>query len=307
MSDTTDPSHGTQPARRDDIPTPRLEVQKLKWSSPEETQGSIALLFQFVEAHVLDAIAWYAKHKRHKALLSRSLRLWAILCTTLGGLAPILDSLFSQDITVEGAHLTLRIGQLGYFFLALAAACIGLDRFFGFSSGWMRYITTMMSLDRALSEFRLDWALMIAKLGGRQPDADEVQQMIQRLKHFLAVVDTQVEEETQAWVAEFRLNLAEIEKSAKAQAEASRPGGIDLTVTNGKDAEDGFAVVLDGVEVTRVHGAKYQIGGLAPGPHKVAVAGKIRGAQVDASELVQVMPGTVANVTLAFPVRKGHR
>ena len=294
------------PAPIVDILTATLEVEKLKWSTPEETRASIGVLYDYAENHANQSISWYAGHKRKKALCSRWLRFAAIFLTTLGGLSPILGSLGLQQIPVSGSNLALNVGQLGYFFLALAAACVGFDRFFGFSSGWMRYITTMMALERALSAFRFDWAMMAAKFGKEDPTPDQVQAMIQRLKEFLASVEAQVDQETQAWVSEFRTSLADIEKTAKAQAEAARPGAINITVTNGMETDDGFAVSLDGMEITRVRGTKYQIGYVPPGPHKVAVSAKIKGEQLDASELVNVDPGAVANATLALPVKEAQ-
>src|SRR5690606_33827087 len=107
------------------------------------------------------------------------------------------------------------VGQLGYLFLALAAACVGVDRFFGFSRGWMRYITAALVLERLLSEFRLEWAMMRAKFGGRSPSPEQVQLMLQSIKEFLLRVDGEVEKETQEWIAEFQSSLAEIERTAR--------------------------------------------------------------------------------------------
>jgi hypothetical protein len=46
------------------------------------------------------------------------------------------------------------MGQLGYVMLALAAACVGFDHFFGLSTGWMRFMVTEMSLQQVLAEFQ---------------------------------------------------------------------------------------------------------------------------------------------------------
>jgi hypothetical protein len=63
---------------------------------------------------------------------------------------------------------------------------------------------------------------------------------------------------------------------------------------------------LDGMTVRTVRGTKYQIGYVPPGPHKVAVMGIIEGKALDASELVNVTPGVIAKVTLAFPVEEAQ-
>lgn len=288
------------------IDVPELRVQDLTWNSDSEVQNSIVRIYQYAEATANDCIVWYGRKKRSKASMSRLLRGLAIFFTTIGGLTPIIRAL--RPYTTESMQSVgnLDFGQLGYLFLGLAAACIAFDRFFGFSSGWMRYLTTKMTLERMLSEFRMDWAMMVAKLGNKAPTTDQVQLMIQRLKEFLVAINTNVEQETQTWVSEFKTNLAEIEKNAASQRESARPGAIDITVTNGMEAQDGFTVTLDGMEVKTIHGTKYQIGYVPPGPHKIAVSGKIKGESLDASELANVLPGEVAKVTLALPVKEAQ-
>ena len=286
-----------QERRAGDINAPRLQVHTLKWRTEQETQESIGVLYEYAEASAIGSIRWYGKQKRRKAVMSRTLRGFAIVFTIAGGLTPIIAAL--------GWSGTI-VGQIGYLLLGLAAACIGFDKFFGFSSGWMRYIKTKMTIERALTDFRLDWAMMVAKLRENSPTTDQVQLMIQRVKEFLLAVNNQVEQETQAWVSEFKTNLAEVEKSAKEQSESTRPGAIDITVTNGMDTKDGFTVTLDGMEVKTIRGTKYQIGYVAPGPHKIAVTGDIKNETLDASELVNVAPGEIAKVTLALPVKEAQ-
>lgn len=291
--------------RRLDIDTPELQVHRLKWKNDEEIQESIGQLYQYAEASAGSSIAWYGKQKRQKARMSRLLRGLAILFTIAGGLTPVVAALGLTQIPLPGAR-QVDAGHLGYLLLGLAAACIGFDKFFGFSSGWMRYLATKMTIERSLSEFRLDWAMMVAKLREKSPTTDQVQLMIQRVKEFLLTVNTQVEQETQAWVSEFKTNLAEIEKTAKAQGESTRPGAIDITLTNGMDTDDGFTVTLDGMEIKKIRGTKYQIGYVAPGPHKIAVTGVVKGELLDASELVNVAPGEIAKATLALPVKEAQ-
>lgn len=288
------------------ISVPNLQVQNLKWSTPAEIQSSIVTLYQYAEATANDSIEWYRRKKRPKALMSRLLRSLAIILTTVGGLTPIISALRSSAAQVPQPISSLNVGHLGYLFLGLAAAPVGFDKFFGFSSGWMRYITTKFTLEKMLSEFRMDWAMMVAKLGEKSPTTDQVQLMIQRIKEFLVAINTHVEQETLTWVSEFKTNLAEIEKTATTQRESARPGAIDITVTNGMDTEDGFTVVLDGMEVKKIRGTKYQIGYVPPGPHKIAVTGTIKGEPLDASELANVAPGEISKVTLALPVKEAQ-
>ena len=89
------------------------------------------------------------------------------------------------------------------------------------SNGWMRYVTTKMMIERALSDFRFEWMMMVAKLGGQKPTTDQVQLTIQRVKEFASTINNHVDQETQAWVSEFKTSIAEIEKTAKEQTAAT--------------------------------------------------------------------------------------
>lgn len=289
-----------------DIKVPGLNIQDLKWSTPAEIQMSVYELYQYAEAAANDSIRWYAKKKTSKARMSWILRALAILLTTLGGLTPIISSLGGSTIRLADGKFDVYVGQLGYLFLGLAAGCVAFDRFFGFSSGWMRYISTKMILEKQLSEFRFDWAMMTAKFSDRSPTPDQVQLMIQRLKEFLILVNNHVEQETLTWVSEFKNSLADIEKTAKTQGETTRPGAIAVTLTNGMETEEGFTVTLDGMDIKTVRGTKYQIGYVPPGTHKIAVRGIIDKQNLDASELVNVAAGEIAAVTLALPVKEAQ-
>lgn len=295
------------------IATPSFEA--LTWQTPQEREISIQHLYRYAEQYAQQAVDWYLSSKNSKSRWSRWLRLSAIALATLGSLAPVMLSIgwLERDPAAGTAGLpgwsgsaAALIGQLGYLWLALAAACVATDKFFGFSSGWMRYIKTAQLLMKGLAEFRLDWAMLVAKQGGAPPTEEQLQLMIQRIKEFVIGVHGQVEQETLTWIAEFQSSLAEIEKTVRTQEETTRPGAVDITVTNGMEAEEGFQVSLDGMVVAHVRGTRHQIGYVAPGHHKVSVTGTVKGKKLDASELVHVPPGAIAKATLALPVEEAQ-
>ena len=206
------PTSGATPKRKassGDIEVARLEA--LSWKTEADIETSINALYRYAEAMADESIHWYWKAKRSNARWSRFLRVGAIGFAALGGLAPIVSSL---DWFSQSSHL---IGQLGYISLGLAAACVGFDKFFGFSSGWMRYVLTAMIQQEALSAFRLDWAILSAQLGEKTLNIDEVKPMIQRVKDFVQQIDQSVEQETEAWAAEFQTNLANIDRVAQSR------------------------------------------------------------------------------------------
>jgi hypothetical protein len=169
-------------------------------------------LFRHLESQALSAIDWYLHDKRSKARWSRTLRVLTILLTAGGGLVPLLRA--------SGIE-TLR-AEWGYVLLALAAACLGLDRFFGFSSAWMRYLMTSMALQRLLLDFQMDWSMANARMEQASPTPVQCLDLLQRMKNFAIAVQREVEDETFAWVTEFQSALARIEQQVeKEQARAS--------------------------------------------------------------------------------------
>jgi hypothetical protein len=163
-----------------------------------------------IENKAIDAINWYLNRKTREASYSRLLRGTAIILTALGGLMPVLQGLFETGTFAV-------FGQIGYVFLALAAACVGFDKFFGFSSGWVRFMTTEMAIQQDLAEFQMDWMLLMAEMGEKQPSSDMIQKTLQRLKEFRLQIMSRISQEMQAWAGEFNSNLLQLERSVQAK------------------------------------------------------------------------------------------
>jgi hypothetical protein len=277
------------------------ELAELEWGTPAEVERSLQSLYEYSEGRVGGAIAWYENKKRWKARLSQWLRGIAIVLTTAGGLVPIVLAIGWLD-----GGTNTEIGQLGYLFLGLAAGAVAIDRFFGLSSGWMRFITTMLELQKLLSEFRLDWVMGRARLAGKPPTPEQTQVMLQRLRAFIVAVDQKVNQETQTWISEFKASLADLDRQAKQQLESTRPGAIDVTITNGMEFPDGVTVALDGMVLHTVRGTRYQIGYVPPGQHTITAMAVKNGTSLEASELVTAVAGEVAKATLALPTEEAQ-
>src|SRR5262249_8901931 len=98
----------------------------------------------------------------------------------------------------------------------------GLDRFFGYSTGWIRYVTTAMAIEKSLDEFRLEWTRNMAKMRGAQPGPEQLDTLIQTCAAFTLAIKNQVEQETKAWVVEFQSNLSQLEKDLQAKADEAK-------------------------------------------------------------------------------------
>lgn len=191
------------------------ELLNLSWKDLD-LDTSLNILRRYVESEAQKQVDWYFRKMKVKSQVSTALRFAAIGFVIAGGLAPIVKATLAPDII---SRLPYDFAETGYLLLGIAAGCVALDRFFGFSTGWIRYITAALAIEKSLEEFRLEWARNIAKLRGGQPNELELDRLLLTCETFSLAIRSQVEQETKAWVAEFESNLAQLERALHARAD----------------------------------------------------------------------------------------
>jgi hypothetical protein len=297
-----------------------------QWTPPswqqDQVQKSLDSIRQYAEADVESAIHWYYAKKPWKTWASQLLKFLTLLATGLGGLIPIISStgVFSIGLPEPARQLRdLRVNQIGYLCFGLAAAFLAFDKYFGYSTGWMRYITTAMSLETSLRNFRLDWARTTSGLAGVTPSGVVLEALLQKIQDFCVGARALVEKETQAWVTEFQTNMSQLEKEAKAAAESqrvsieaakkeaktsadsTRPGAIDLTVENVLETDHGYDASVDGeLRKSGVTGRTCAIMNVSPGLHELAVTGMMSGSAAHGSQIVTIVSGTALKVSVTL-------
>jgi hypothetical protein len=180
---------------------------------PGELAADLDGLYEWAQGIAMDAIDWYLIEKQRKARWSRGLRTCAAVCTASGGAVPI--------VAISVGHPAL--GNWGYLLLALAAGCAAYDRFFGFSSAWLRYMSAATALRALLDDFRLRWTLELARLGGVASDMEPLVQLINLVRECAAAVHGTVRAETDAWLTEFNTRMNELEAQLRTEPVADRP------------------------------------------------------------------------------------
>jgi hypothetical protein len=101
-------------------------------------------------------------------------------------------------------------GEWGFVALALGAGVVLLDRSFGFSSSWTRYMTTATKIQRRVSSFQAEWAAQRV-LWGNLLDEDLMLGSIRLAREFLDDFRAIVEAETEQWATEFHTQLRELQ------------------------------------------------------------------------------------------------
>lgn len=179
-------------------------------------------LYVRVEKWAKDAIAWYLKRKNRRKRFSLITRSITAVCTIMGGLIPLLVPILTNPsfrITAFFHDMDFFvIGQFGYIFLALAAAAMTIDRLFDFSSGWMRSMSTSITLQALLTQLQMDCQIIWLKKS-QASDDDLHREMLLRLNAFCLRFIREISEETENWQKKLKQNLelteAELDKTRK--------------------------------------------------------------------------------------------
>lgn len=267
------------------------EHPSVSWKEGEAL-NSLQALFARIAKDADDAINWYLWARKPKRLWATRLRVGAILAGAVAGIIPMVSQIYTQDgkPIIQPAWASIA--------LAAAAALVVLDRFFGFSSAWMRYIATELSIRQIASEFQLDWEADRARWQGAEPDQNQIQTTLARFKAFVSQINTIIRQETDAWIQEFQSTLTQIDEAAKAKAAIAELGAVNVVVSNGDACENGWNLIIDGGGDRNYRGKTAGVGNLVPGTHIIKVDGTIAGNRKQAEAAVTVAAGGSANVQL---------
>ena len=295
----------------------------LAWDG-NQVQPSLDRVLTYVENEAATAIQWYWRNKKWKATFSRWIRLWALLLTAGVGLLPIVFSILKDLGPLASSPVVATSGLWSSALVGIAAALFGLDRAFGFSSGWARYVLAATDIRKRLEEFKLDW-LALRAAADAHPTPDQVTALIQKAKDFRVGVEAVVAQETKDWVTEFQTNLAQLEKDVKTQLDslkaqvdkaqadresATQAGAIEATIQNADKTKDfTFSVTLEGpdgvvVKDERITGGKtWGHLNVAPGQYRLTItAAGADGKPVSAATVVVVKPAVVEKPVITLPL-----
>ncbi|WP_324794334.1 SLATT domain-containing protein [Streptomyces cyaneofuscatus] len=189
------------------------------WGEPAERLDE---LYRWVESGALETAEWYLTDRVRKRRGARALRLGTAVGVVAGVALPLLD--------LTGA-LSGAAGW-GYLSLLLGAACMGCDRYFGLTSGWIRNLATAQAVQRRLQVLQFDWASECVRetLGPSEGTASEAtERCLGVLRRFSEDITELVRSETADWMVEFRAGPAPMGTQALVSGTAggrAEPGGL---------------------------------------------------------------------------------
>jgi hypothetical protein len=239
-----------------------------------------------------------------------------MVSTALAGLIPVIV------VIVPGVPAFQNSGLAASVLVGLAASLIGVDKAFGLSSGWARYVLTATTIRKGLEEFRMDWTLLLAKAGAN-PSNEDIVGLLDRAREFTSFVEGLVLQETKEWITEFQSNVAQLEKETKAQLDAlkaqaektiaartaaSQPASVEIVVSNvDKTDNRSFKVLWEGTQgkiaEEAVNNAEEWIRINVPaGQYTATISSTIRGKPAAKKSVVVVNPGEHKQIEVTLPI-----
>lgn len=162
----------------------------------------LAELYRWAEESALRTADWYLRDRLWKRRGARGLRLAAAVFGTAGAALPLVE-------LADGA--ARATAKWGYLALLFAGVCVGFDRVFGLTSGWMRDVATAQAVQRRLDTLRFDWASESVRevLGPTEGTAAEAaERCLAILRRFCDDVADLVRLETSDWMVDFGASAA---------------------------------------------------------------------------------------------------
>ncbi|MCL6257452.1 SLATT domain-containing protein [Aquiflexum sp. TKW24L] len=240
-----------------------------------------------------EASNWYAYSKKNKKKYSKWIRFWSIILFGFGGLIPLINALFLEN------DFKFNFLNLGYISIAFAGTLLLLDRFFGFSSGWIRYMTTEMEIQKKIREFELRWEIETFRADLVSIPPEEAKELLRMLMDFSVLIDEIVKEETSSWVTEFQSSMAELQKSINNKLETTQPGNIKVNVNQFNNYKN-IKIKLDSLAFANMISPIYLYKEVSSGYHLITITGqKLEPiSNFEMAEVAKVEAGKLTEVTI---------
>ena len=187
---------------------------ELHWDE-EHRRHSLDAVYKRAEDHALNAIDWYLHAKRSKKNCAQFLRIGMIGSSAIAGLLPLLSQIYqSQLSSLSPAWTTIALG--------VAGVLMAIDKYFGCTNAWMRFIAAEHRIRQALHEFQMDYDLEQSKWADNIPTSEQAQTMLSCCKVFISQVDTLILQETNEWLVEFQNAIKQKNEPAQAKPPLSQ-------------------------------------------------------------------------------------
>jgi|GEM_PF-5426931 len=175
-------------------------IPLLSWDGKDDSRGeSIKVLYEGVQDKYQSVVEWYMRRKNSKRIMAQLLRILSIILLTFAVAGLMITTINAGESWVKWVGLASSV------LMVLAGGLVVFDRFFGYSSSWIRFVLTAMVLQKHLNKFQTDMNYLLLAKG--LDDQDRLKRMLERIQQAYDFLYTRLQNEAQQWAEEFSSNL----------------------------------------------------------------------------------------------------
>ncbi len=178
----------------------------LHWEA-EKLAEPLDQLCTYAKNQAQQSIDWYFRKRQVRRHFCRIFRLSAILLTAFAGLLPMINEIAGPQKALHSLWAAVALG--------VAATLILLDRFYGFTNGWIRYLLTARQLIEALEAFHFEVERHKLSWGNPEPTPEQATMLLEQIWQFHKKALGIVNDETKGWAAEFTEAIKQLDEQVK--------------------------------------------------------------------------------------------
>ncbi|MGB3465520.1 MAG: SLATT domain-containing protein [Cyclobacteriaceae bacterium] len=157
----------------------------------------LATHFENTKKKAEGILFWYSRKRKSFRTFSQLIRLVTVIMAGIGGVMPLIELAF------PGVR-SINFVNFGYVAFSLAASLFLLDRFFGFSSGWMRFMLAEIRIRNILSQKENSWVLYQLRYKDSEVTQEVADEMVEFINELSESVNLLTLNETNEWINEFK-------------------------------------------------------------------------------------------------------
>ena len=167
-------------------------------------------LFKYTVYYADTGIAWYLRYRKRKGRIARFIRMTSILLLISSTLMP-----YFAAIDKDQTNATLL--YIGYLFAGLGGGLLLLDRYYGYSNTWIRFVLTGKDLELIRDAFVEHWQIVYVQ--NLPLTKDGFCKLVAEITTFRELFAGTVKAETQAWAREYQESMKELITALKVQSD----------------------------------------------------------------------------------------
>lgn len=271
----------------------KIDKPSVDWQKPKET---LAAIQEYILATAESEQNWYAKARSLNGKITRTLRFIALILFGMGLILPLLNI----EKVIIFKH---PINSLGYLCLATGGLILLFDKYFGLSSGFVRFYIAEEDIKKSIADFELAWETEMAKAEISNYSIENVVSTLAVAKVLRESISNTIQLETRAWSTEFQAQIGELQELLKQKLSDYKRqlGFVSVKVENYEGYVD-IELILDEVVIKKLVGVTSAIfRDITLGTHQIQIRATKNGNRVSFSQNFEVVMEKTTDVLLKLP------